>query len=124
MGTNFYVKTAEHGPDDEGLHIGKRSTGWDFLFRAHPELGLVDCEAWLTLLHRPDVQIVAEYGVPYTAAEFWPMATRRPAEVGGPNFMRSHEDLWRNDRSNLAKTWANKQWTDSHGHPFADYEFC
>lgn len=119
MGTNYYARTTDDVAEGhEGLHIGKYSGGWDFLFQAHPDLGLNDCESWFKHLSQPGVEIYAESGYTIPLDEFWTKATARPADVGGRHHMRSHADAWgwRRDPSN--------QWTDSHGHPFAAYEFC
>lgn len=115
MSTNFYARTSDTAPDDEGLHIGQHAHRAEFLFRAHPDLGLTDCEAWREFLSRPGVRIVAEYGVEYTLDEFWRQATLRPAHVGGPNVMRLR---W------PGGAHRGGEWTDQHGHPFAAYEFC
>lgn len=123
MGTNFYAKIVERGPDDEGLHIGKRSAGWDFLFRAHPDLGIKDCDTWHRYLSRSDVRIVTEDGVECSLGEFWPDATRRPADSGA-RITETHAAHWRTDRTWRGSLLAKHEWTDPHGHPFADYEFC
>ncbi len=116
MSTNYYARTPDTAANDKGLHIGKRVAGWEFMFRAHPELGLNDCDAWHALLERADVEIVSDYWVVEPLAEFWAMATRRPADEVVPWMMRSQEDEWgRND---------DRLWTDAHGHPFSDREFC
>lgn len=115
MSTNYYARTAD--TVGEGVHIGKYSGGWDFLFRAHPEASLVDCEAWHSYLSRPSVRIVDEYGVDRDLTEFWVMATRKGER-------RTHANEWRYESDSLAQHYRDKRWTDSHGHPFAAYEFC
>lgn len=122
MSTNYYARTAD--TIGEGVHIGKRSGGWDFLFRAYPDDGITDCEAWHAYLSRPSVRIVSEHGVEYELAEFWGDAVKRPADVGGQHVMRCHDDYWRGHRDPVSASLADKQWTDKHGHPFANYEFC
>lgn len=117
MGTNYYAKKSEHDPCDEGLHIGKKSGGWDFLFRAHPGRGIIDCAAWLSLLRRPDVQIVDEYGTPWAVQEFWSMATSHDRRS-----VRKHAQAWWSE--NRFTEFSDKQWIDGCGHPFANYEFC
>lgn len=115
MSTNFYAVTPDTAPGDEGLHIGQHAAGNEFLFRAHPELGLTNCDAWYRYLSQGQIRIIAEYGVEESLTEFWRDATLRPADVGGPNVMRSR---WR------GSAHRKDEWTDDHGHPFANYEFC
>ena len=115
MSVNYYAITAEGEPDAEGLHIGQHAGGWEFLFRAHPKLGLTTTAAWHAFLARPGVRIVAEHGGELALAEFWPDAIRRPAEAGGPNAMRSRFGYGRH-RSGESR--------DERGCPFAVYEFC
>jgi hypothetical protein len=112
MGTNFYAK--HPGMEGEGLHIGKRSAGWEFLWRAHPELGLMSTVGWHRFLDHPWVTIVAEYGVEVALDEFWVMATNQ-CTAAGPTRRRPDDD---------DGPWAGKQWRDRNGFPFANYEFC
>lgn len=121
MGTNYYAKAP--GELGEGLHIGKHSGGWDFLFRAHRDKGLTDCEAWRELLSRPGVRIVAEYGVEYTLDEFWPDAVKRPADPGS-GITQTHDSCWRSARGPMRELIARHHWIDKHGHPFSEGEFC
>jgi len=114
MSTNYYVRDDEHATEPDGLHIGQHAKGNEFLFRAHPDLELTDCDAWRAYLDRPDVVIVAEYGVEVPLDQFWPHATARPAHVGGPNVMRSRQESA--PRPNYSR--------DRHGHPFHDGFFC
>jgi hypothetical protein len=59
MSTNYYVRTPDTPADDEGIHLGKRSIGWQFTFRAYPDPAkapapvtwpVVDTESWMRLL--------------------------------------------------------------------------
>lgn len=112
MSTNYYAKTT--ADDGDGLHIGQHVGGAEFLFRAHPDLGLSDCEAWRRFLEKPGVHIVAEHGLVEPLEEFWPAVTARPADVGGLHWMRAR---WQGHRE-------GDQWRDIHGHPFDAREFC
>lgn len=64
MSTNYYAFGPHKGTDDgdAGLHIGKKSVGWRFTFRAHPHLQLSSFGSWVDYLSRPDVEIADEYG--------------------------------------------------------------
>lgn len=125
MSTNYYARTANTPADDEGLHIGKHSGGWDFLFRAHRDLDLTDCESWKQYLTQPGVEIWTESGYTVDFDQFWASAVKRPADVGGLTVMRCHDDEWaRNRRDGTSVSSTDQQWTDTHGHPFSAYEFC
>ena len=43
MGMNFYAINDQ----GERYHIGKSSSGWEFHFEAHPELGVYSSTQWL-----------------------------------------------------------------------------
>ncbi len=79
MGTNYYAHTS--ASDAEGLHIGKNSAGWDFLFHAIPEQGLTTVAAWRELLTGDGVRIADEYGQDVAVDEFFEMATMRPVDT-------------------------------------------
>ncbi|MBU8839116.1 hypothetical protein [Mycolicibacterium goodii] len=117
MSTNFYAvgPGAERldNQSDPGLHIGKKSGGWDFLFRGHPELGLTTVASWREFLTQPDRQIVTEYGTVQKPDEFFAMATTRPADDPA---LRPHGGQYRID----SYRYDNK----ARGVPFLDREFC
>lgn len=79
MGTNYYAHTS--ASDAEGLHIGKKSAGWDFLFHSIPELGLTTVAAWHKLLVQDGAYITDEYGQRIPVGEFFGMATTRPVDT-------------------------------------------
>lgn len=69
MSTNFYVKKncSECGTSTEGVHLGKRSGGWKFLFdKSHGEFR--DFGSLANFLEGKTV--VAENGLEYTPLEF------------------------------------------------------
>lgn len=110
MSVNYYARTPETPEAEEGLHIGKHVGGKEFLFRAHPDLGLVTVEAWRTFLSRPGVTIVAEHGLIEPLEEFMAEATLRPADAQSRG-----ERLWPRQAASFRA---------ERGVPFADYEFC
>jgi hypothetical protein len=52
-----------------GLHIGQRSAGWRFLFRAHPNQGITSVSDWKRVLQGK--KIATLYGEIYSEDEFW-----------------------------------------------------
>ena len=85
MGTNYYVQNscpeacAHCSIEDQ--HVGKRSMGWRFMFRAHQ--GIASRSEWESLIREPAV-VVDEYGQRFTPEEFWALVdqtrTRRPGD--------------------------------------------
>lgn len=73
MSTNFYLPQTD-GPD---LHVGKRSAGWKFNFRAQPQARTRT--DWERLVKQADA-VVTECGHSLTPAQFWAEvdATREP----------------------------------------------
>jgi hypothetical protein len=67
MSTNYYLPTDAEDPE-EGLHVGKSSIGWRFLFRSHTGLETVDSVR--ALLNRHE-RVVDEYGREVSLERFW-----------------------------------------------------
>ena len=57
MSTNFYIKTHSEQNEDEAIHIGKRSCGWQFILNPHRKSG----KAWINLLNKNKHNIYDEY---------------------------------------------------------------
>lgn len=113
MGTNYYAKPRQDplGLAGEGLHIGKSSGGWEFLWRGHPERGLRSVADWRAVLGNPDVVIEAEHGTRLELDEFMEIVRRSPG--GKRQFGHA-----------TGSYWADREWRDPEGYPFAGYEFC
>ncbi|MFJ3950253.1 hypothetical protein ACIPXV_09310 [Streptomyces libani] len=86
MSVNFYAFGPFPGGDTsgEGLHIGQHASVHRFLFRAHPEMGLVSRAAWAEFIRRPDVSIKAEHGRDISGAEMEETWLRRQDSRGWP----------------------------------------
>ena len=113
MSTNYYAVTPDTPEGEEGLHIGQYVGGLEFLFQAHPDLGLVTVAAWREYLSQPGVKIVAEHGLEEPLDEFMADATKRPVDVaaGGRPIRSRHQGVSFRDY-------------DARGVAFADYDFC
>ncbi len=116
MSVNYYVSgpgIEPAAPGDPGLHIGKHSGGLEYLFRGHPELNLQTVAQWREFVNQPGRQIIGEHHAPESAAEFFAMATRRPADPLAQDQIpiRSRGHRYRRDM-------------DARGVPFLDTEFC
>lgn len=109
MSTNYYAETPDTPADEEGLHIGQHAGGWEFLWHAHNDLGLICTETWRKFLSRPGVSIVTEYGSTVRLDDFWKHATLRPAQAP------AHTLRSRSDR--------DIRWRDGRGCPFDDRDF-
>ncbi|MFF7411604.1 hypothetical protein [Streptomyces lydicus] len=86
MSVNFYAFGPFPGGDasGEGLHIGQYASVHRFLFRAHPEMGLVSHAAWAEFIRRPDVSLKAEHGRDITVEEMEETWSRRDDGRGWP----------------------------------------
>lgn len=112
MSTNYYVRPAGIASDDEGIHLGKWAAG-EFTFRAYPDprgnrpaevtWDVTDYDSWKLLLDLGD--IVAEHGMPLTAAEMVSEVRPEPRPY----------------RSRIAH---QGQWLDAAGNRFESREFC
>jgi hypothetical protein len=78
MGTNYYTKidkcqTCGHKP--EGVHLGKSSYGWKFMFQANGERyysNVPEMKEWLK-----DKKIEDEYGEEISQDKFWEMVEEK-----------------------------------------------
>jgi hypothetical protein len=93
MGTNYYAFGSHSGEQEEGsgLHIGKKSAGWRFLFRAHPDLYLTSLEAWMWILSSTGVEIADEYGSEISVNELVSIMQSTEDPVSG--FLRDHSEF-------------------------------
>ena len=111
-------------------HIGKRSAGWAFLFQGcqGPE-ELYDrepdrqaCVPWednldslQNYLKRSDVQIVDEYGTPYTFEEFWkeiePWLYVKKGFDSAETYYRKHPDEFFYAPGKFEKVKNNTRWS-------------
>jgi len=120
MGTNYYACTDDTPGIEDGLHIGKSSGGWDFLWRGHERLNLTTRELWEGYLRQPRVTIVAEHGVTYTLDEFLKVIVDEK-----PSVVIRHANYWlRHDRDSLDNSLNVTCWVDEVGNPFCGVEFC
>jgi hypothetical protein len=90
MGTNYYARgktCATCGHESDRLHIGKRSGGWRFTFRAYPDLGLTSRKAWEKHLNVTvgSVCVESEYGERFFGSDFfeWIVEPTRDAKLNG-----------------------------------------
>jgi hypothetical protein len=98
MSTNFRIRTL----DGDERHLGQRAAGWQFQFRAYPELGITDTQTWLRQLDSA-FSISDEYGRYYDADDF--LEAVEACQDGRPR------DLWHDN------------WRDAHGNAFSREEF-
>ncbi|MGW6578877.1 hypothetical protein ACWF76_05630 [Streptomyces globisporus] len=111
MSTNYYAFGPFPGgdADSEGLHIGQHVGGWEFLWRAHDNPGVICTDTWRKFLDAPGVTIRTEAGVEVPLEDFWRHATLRPAQAGLYQ-MR-------------ARTRSIVDWRDQRGCPFSQADF-
>lgn len=100
MGTNFLMLDASR---QQIRHLGKRSAGWQFLFRAYPALGITGASSWRGQLDGAE-WIRDEYGNRYTAAEM--IAITQECRDGKPHALHGTD------------------YADEDGSAFCATEFC
>lgn len=121
MSTNFYLPQTCPNPCDhcsvEDLHIGKRSVGWQFGFRAHADIR--SRRDWETRVAEVGT-VTDEYGQEYTPEQFWDEvdATRDPRPDGSAPLthygMRGRQNIPMDDPKNFL---------DDQGWDFTEHEF-
>lgn len=101
MSTNYYV----HTPDGQEIHLGKFANGWPFMFRGHPDRGVVDYDSWRAQFSLGEIQ--TESGAPVTLAEM-------------EETVESARKWWRS----AGYRPRSDQHDDGRGNRFTDTEFC
>jgi hypothetical protein len=115
MGTNFYYrirKSRRSGWTVQEKHVGKRSAGWQFCFRAHKdEDGKIGSwKDWKELLISAGAgRIFDEYGKRWSAAEF--IAMVEASKLG-----KNHSEY----AAFVDRSW----WNDPDGWSFSFEDFC
>jgi hypothetical protein len=96
MSTNFYLRLPNTPEEEDGLHIGLRSGGWRFLFRAHEDLGLMCVSDWEKKFS--EGKIVCEYGETYTPEEFMKLVNALQADAKSLHWWEAPDaQIHRND---------------------------
>lgn len=135
MGTNYYYKskkscqhpnkeTSEDGcwdcfdTDFKMLHIGKSSKGWNFSFKAYPELGINSFQDYLEELI--DKDIYNEYGEKIKLSELYDLI-----KVKQKNPKNKNHTIWcRNDKDySVRKHGEEDCYIDVEGYSFSLVEF-
>lgn len=121
MSTNFYLPQTCPCPCEhctvEDLHIGKRSIGWQFSFRAYPSL--LSRHDWEALVAKVGT-VMDEYGREFSPVQFWAEvdATREPRSDGSAPLshfgMRGRQNIPANDPA---------LFLDDQGWDFSEHEF-
>ena len=99
MSTNFDMYDRRRR---EVRHLGQRAGGWQFMFRAYPDIGVMDTQTWLRQLDDAE-WIRDEYGRDYTVDDF--LEAVEACAEGQP---REHY---------------GRDWRDRHGNAFSALEF-
>lgn len=122
MSTNYYLPQTCPNPCDhcsvEDLHIGKRSAGWQFHFRAHE--GIRSRQAWEDRVAQVGV-VTDEYGSEYTPEQFWDEVAATLEPWGPDNLpprtrhgMRGQQGIRADDPG---------EFLDDQGWDFSEHEF-
>ena len=109
----------ELSPAEKGLHLGKMSYGWQFLWCLNPDYYNDNLKSIRTFLSLPDIIIYNEYGEKYTVDEFFdhigPCLYMDDEHINAFCYERLHPtEFSRRD----------KEWTSEDGLRFTTGEFC
>lgn len=117
MGTNYFCcRNFKKKIPKSAIHIGKKSYGWSFSFRAHEACGLVTSSAWLNFLYtNPQLTIVDEYNNPISYGQFKDLVNSSLLE---PN----NQYLWSLKRDYL-NTREETDWLDDSGFCITSVDF-
>lgn len=111
MGTNYYTDAEPPCPccgrGGEQLHIGKSSSGWQFLFAPYPDLGLTTCKAWREFLATREIR--DEYGDKHTLDDLMRLVE---SKRGGINSETATREQW-------GPSPRDSEWGDPEGYRFA-----
>ncbi len=110
MSTNYYWHQSNGWAP---LHIGKKSSGWTFSFRGHPELGIKSYTDWKYELKGPGV-LKDEYGGTVAIETFLAMVDEAGKEPENKNHAELYGDM---------PGWP-ACYLDPDGYSFYDGEFC
>lgn len=107
MGTNFYAiyNKCEHCGRSESLHIGKRSGGWEFMFRAHEEPKLESAADWRKWLNEVGAEIRGD-GEFYGIEDFWLEVERTRGKKNQTDYDLHRDLLVPGDDFKDAEGWA------------------
>lgn len=133
MGTNFYwhddalvcMNACDHCAADAVIHVGKRSAGWSFGFRAWTEDSLFEFEIrsradWRKVFTDRAGSLVDEYGRVEEDPVAW-LEALQPPDAVQINWENAQRSGW--DSSFYSKHFADREWRDSDGFHFGAYEF-
>jgi len=111
VGTNYYAETsapcATCGHHEAGLHIGKSSSGWKFLFMPHTDRGLTSWAEWKAYLAGKTIR--DEYGDVTTLES---LSSLIDAKQDGIDHMTASPQQW--------GPYPRTGYIDSDGYQFSD----
>lgn len=121
MSTNYYLPQAS----GTALHIGKRSMGWTFMFRAQPQAR--SRAAWERLVAEVGT-VTTEDGMTLAPDKFWAVvdATREPHNGQSPRTIaggRLDQARYTGDPRARATRLSLSDYVDEDGWDFTDADF-
>lgn len=130
MGTNYYLvnkpcPTCGHTREEK--HIGKSSSGWQFLFRGYPEVGPVSFSEWLSELKEEGKEIRDEYGKHISLGEFINLVEYKKDDlknINGARIAHGHpvtqkeKEYLKESQNRSYGDRSKNYWIDDEGHPF------
>lgn len=121
MGTNYYYEDE----NETQWHIGKSSWGWEFSWRAQPELDVYSVRQWYAFLSLKEDEaghsvIVDEYNDPCSFEEFIKITDKREREIQFGGKLENQYD-WVNSNQ---PDFLSGYYKDCQGASFSFHYFC
>lgn len=134
MGCNYYIKTEcckTCGHQEEYLHIGKSSIGWQFSFAGHPDKGIFSFNDWKIFIERNKCIIIDEYDALISNESFYELVKNKKGELNSfnilartPNTQKEKDYLKTKDRNEDNRSFLLDCWKDDEGYCFTKRRFC
>lgn len=117
MGMNyFYTVLGEHS-----TQIGKKSAGWRFSFRAHPDMELTSRKAWTEFIISTPGVVHNEAGEQIRVEKFLDMVEETKEDLNHREYLEAYPDM----RDPILEELLNDRSTvDEEGFDFYNGEFC
>ena len=122
-GLDLTLESIESTIDLKPIHLGKRSSGWQFIWENQPDYFKDNLESIKEFLSRKDVIIYDEYYNKYSCEEFFKEI--KPCLYNDENHYINIEQY--KEKCKYAQTvysHYNNEWTTEDGLRFTEGEFC
>ena len=122
-GLDLTLESIESTIDLKPIHLGKRSSGWQFLWENQPDYFKDNLESIKEFLSRKDVIVYDEYYNKYSCEEFFKEI--KPYLYNDKNHYINIEQYKEKCKyAQIVYSHYNNEWTTEDGLRFTEGEFC